>query len=165
MSCVASLPLRLQLLLFTMLESWANDVVITLAGVILGSLVSVATFLDPREGRAETPRKQGEGFLQWQIRMQRERQALLNDAPRSFTLASFAFFGFVVVLVVAIVLSPLEMHWWFFSGGVVAGYGVGVGAPKLVQLKRLPNEPLLAAVWHAFSRRRSEDTGTGTPAT
>jgi hypothetical protein len=150
-----------------MLESWANDVAIALAGVILGSLVSIATLLDPRQTREQTPRKQGEGFLEWQIRIQREQQALLDNAPRSFTLASFAFVGFIVVLVVSIVASPLEMRWWFFWGGVAVGYGVGVGVPKVVQLRKVPDEPLLVALWHAFSRRgsgRADGAGTGTPA-
>jgi hypothetical protein len=139
-----------------MLEGWANDVVIALAGIVVGALLSAAGLLSPIS-QSELTRKPEEGFWAWQTRRRQLQQERLADAPRSYSLVSFAFFGFLVVFIVAIVASPLQMRWWFFLAGFVAAYAFGSLLPTLVRAGKVPaatNEPLLTALRHAISSTR-----------
>jgi hypothetical protein len=138
-----------------MLESWVNDAAMVFAGIILGALASLATLLDPRPQLAELPRGPGEGFLDWQRRVQREQQARLADAPRSYTLASVALGGFVLVLVVSILASPLEMRWWYFLGGFAFAMLAFASVRMLAREGKLPipeGSPLLRALRNAAAR-------------
>jgi hypothetical protein len=155
-----------------MLEGWANDVVIALAGVVIGSLLSAARLLSPVD-YADLQQKPGEGFWENQRRRRREQDERLANAPRSYTLVSIAFFGFLTVFVTAIIVSPIQMKWWYFLAGAAAAFAAGELLPKLVASGKLPeatDEPLFAvlrrAASQAFSRQppTGTPTGTGTPA-
>jgi hypothetical protein len=153
-----------------MLEGWANDIVIALAGVVIGSLLSAAGFLSPVD-YADLAQRPGEGFWENQRRRRREQDERLANAPRSYTLVAIAFFGFIAVFVIALVASPLQMKWWYFLAGFIVAFAAGQVLPKLVESGKLPaatDESLLAAVRRrVVSQARSTDppAGTGTPAT
>ena len=120
-----------------MLEPWANDIVICLAGVVLGALLSLANILSP-ETESERTRKDGETLWEWQKRRRRGQDERLANAPRSYTLVTIAFFGFVVVFIVALVISPLRMQWSVFFGGLFAAFAFGSVLPTLVKRGKIP---------------------------
>ena len=139
-----------------MLEGWANDVVMALAGIVFGSIVSILGATTPERSDPKAfPRKPGEGYWEWTSRRVREERR--PDAPRSFVLAGVAFYGFLFVFVIALVASPLQMRWWFFLGGVAVAVIIARLLPKLVQEGKIPaatDESLLSAARRILKRTR-----------
>jgi hypothetical protein len=118
-----------------MLDPWANNAVIFLFGLIIGAIASLATLLDPREHNM--PRRPGETFIQWQQRVLSEQNRQLEAAPTSVAATGGAFLGVVVVLVVSVLLSPLEMRWWYFLAGLAVGLALLRGVYELAKRGRL----------------------------
>jgi hypothetical protein len=117
-----------------MIESWVNDVVLTLSGMIAGSLIGTVGVFTPPDQRRRERRRPGESFLDHSRRMARESP----HAPRSVLIASLGLWGFLAVLIVSIALSPLEMRWLLFFAGLAVGALAINGLGWLVRQGKLP---------------------------
>lgn len=140
----------------TLIEPWANNGVVALFGLVIGAMVSLATALDPREHNI--PRKPGESVVAWQVRVFRIQDQQLSAAPGAYTATSAIFAGLIAVLVLTILLSPVEMNWWFFLGGLAVGASTFSGIRELGKRGKL-TVPEDARAWILPKSRRG---GTGT---
>ncbi|MGH3015736.1 MAG: hypothetical protein ACRDNR_14600 [Gaiellaceae bacterium] len=117
-----------------MIDSWINDLVLTLSGLITGALIGAVGILTPPDRARRAERRPGESFLEASRRAARESP----HAPRSALIASLGLWGFLAVLIVSIALSPLEMRWLLFFAGLAVGALAINGLGWLVRQGKLP---------------------------
>lgn len=124
-----------------MLTPWANHAAIVAFGIIIGALGYVQTLLTPASYRAAQARRRetGEGYVEHMRHVTDEANAILaaeRARSKAFRNVSYAVPAVVVVLILMIVLSPVEMEWWWLIGSLFVGGFSAAGVARLARSGR-----------------------------
>jgi hypothetical protein len=146
------------------LDATVDAIVITMAAAFIGGLVFIVGILDPAakpdERRPPIPFRKG--YFKALQRQEFEDRAARATAPRSYSIALYAFAGLALVVGVVIYLSPVYMRWWYFTAGVFLGFFILNGIYKLAQSGRLDTRAP-AILTHVLGGGRKPADGHGKP--
>ena len=146
-----------------MLDPTVDAIVITMAAAFIGGLVFIVGILDPapKPDERRPPMPFRRGYFKALQRQQLEDRAARATAPRSYSVALYAFAGLALVVGVGIYLSPVFMRWWYFIAGMFLGFLILNGIYELALSGKLdPRTPAILTRALGGGREPAEGHGS-----